>query len=144
MLAIFPVLMFASIGFNPLPNCQLIRPLTFFEKLSDLPPEIKTDFEDRVGQIYPRSEKGISFSDVVGHNSKFGNQLLYIAHEKNRWLISYMYGGIAIRTVTVSYILNETGPRMKLYLAGALQGDGCTVTNAFLGGVSVEPGWERR
>lgn len=144
MLAIFSALMLAPAGFNPLPDCQLVRPLTFFEELSDLPPEIRTDFEARVGHIYPRSEKGVSFSDVIGPGTKFGKQVSFVAHNKNQWLISYVYGGIAIRTVTVSYLLNEHEPLAKPYLMGALEGDACDVANAFLRGISVEAGWESR
>lgn len=93
MLAILPALMLGSAVFNPLPDCRLVRPLSFFEELSDLPPEIKTDFEARASHIYARSEKGVSFSDAVGPNTKFGRQVLFVAHEGNLWLISYMYGG---------------------------------------------------
>lgn len=143
MSAILTVLMMAQAEFLPLGNCALIRPVTFFEDMSALPVEIRSDIVKRYGVIYPKTEKGVTFSDVVGPKSKVGALLLYVARDKDQWLVSYVYGGIAIRTVTVSYIQSQTTTTTTPYLMGALEGDGCTVANAFLKGVSVEPGWQR-
>lgn len=136
--------MLGSVVFNPLPDCRLGRPLSFSEELRDLPPAIKTDVEARAGHLYPRSEKDLSFSDVTGPNTKSGSQMLFVAHDGDLWLISYSYRGVAIRTVTVSYILDERIPSAKPYLMGALEGNGCDAANALLRGLSVEAGWERR
>ena len=141
MLAVLPLLMLSVSDFQPLSNCALSRPVTFFEDLSALPPEIRSDFTARK-QIYPRTEKGITFSDTPGPNEKIGSVLLFVAHAENQWLIGYVYGGIAIRTVTVAYLRNEDG-KSRPYLMGALQGNTCTSVNAFLQGAEVEPGWER-
>ncbi|MGN6817233.1 MAG: hypothetical protein ACTHJR_01020, partial [Sphingomonas sp.] len=73
-----------------------------------------------------------------------GSQMLFVAHDGDLWLISYSYRGVAIRTVTVSYILDERIPSAKPYLMGALEGNGCDAANALLRGLSVEAGWERR
>jgi hypothetical protein len=143
MSAILVALAMAPAEFRPLRNCPLIRPVTFFEDMNALPAEIRSDIVKRAGVIYPRTEKGVTFSDVLGPKSKVGKVLLYVARDNNQWLVSYMYGGIAIRTVTVSYIQSESTTTTKPYLNGALEGDGCTGANAFLKGVSVEMGWER-
>lgn len=143
MSAILAALVMAQAEFRPLNNCVLIRPVTFFEDLSALPAEIRKDFVRRVGVIYPRTEKGVNFSDVIGSTSKIGSLLLYVARDENLWLVSYTYGGVAIRTVTVSYIQKEDTTNAPPYLSGALEGDGCTAANAFLKGVSVEAGWQR-
>ena len=141
MLIIFAALAIPQDEIKTLGDCALIRQVAFYDDMSALPPEIKIDIAKRHGLILPRMAKGISFSDVASSSSK--PVLLYVAHEKNEWLVSYTYGGIVIRTVTVSYIQSESGTDKTPYLMGALEGDACTVANAFLRGVSVEPGWQR-
>lgn len=143
MLIIFAGLAISQAEINPLGDCALIRQVTFYDNMSSLPPEIKADIAKRHGPILPRMARGISFSDVASSSSKPGPLPLYVAHETNQWLVSYTYGGISIRTVTVSYVQNESGTDKTPHLKGALEGDGCTVANAFLKGVSVEPGWQR-
>lgn len=143
MSAILVALAMAQAEFRPLGNCSLIRPVTFYEDMNALPAEIRSDLVKRAGVIYPRTEKGVTFGDVLGPKSKVGNVLFYVAHDNNQWLASYMYGGIAIRTVTVSYVQSESTTTPTPYLMGALQGDGCTAANTFLKGVSVEMGWQR-
>ena len=141
MLIILAALAISQSDINALSDCALSRQVAFDDDMGALPPEIKTDILKRHGPILPRMDKGISFSDFASSSSK--PVLLYVAHEKNQWLVSYTYGGIAIRTVTVSYIQNESGTDKTPYFKGALEGNGCTVANAFLKGVSVEPGWQR-
>ena len=136
-------LLLAQPEFRPLGDCALIRPVTFSENISELPSEIQSDLKLRGADIYPRTEKNLNFSDFPSQNSKMGSQLLYVAHAEKQWLISYIYGGVAIRVVTISYIQSESSTTTKPYLMGALEGDGCTAANAFLKGVSVEAGWER-
>ena len=143
MSAILAALAMAQAEFRPLGNCPLIRPVTFFEDMNALPAEIRSDIVKRAGVIYPRTEKGVTFSDVIGPKSKVGKVLLYVARDNNQWLASYIYGGIAVRTVTVSYIQSESTTTTTPYLMGALEGDGCTVANAFLKGVRVDMGWQR-
>lgn len=143
MSVVLAALVMAQAEFRPLNDCVLVRPVTFFEDLSALPTEITTDFAKRVGVIYPRIEKGVNFSDVVGPTSKLGSLLIYVANYKNQWLVSYTYGGISIRTVTVAYIQSTSRSSTKPYLSGALEGDGCVAANTFLQGVDVEPGWSR-
>lgn len=143
MAAILAALMMAQTEFHPLDNCALVRPVAFFEDINALPIEIRSDIEKRYGNIYPRTEKNLNFSDMPRPNTKWGAQLIYVAHATNQWLISYIYGGAAIQTVTVSYIQTETGTDRTPYLMGGLQGGGCAAANAFLSGVSVEPGWQR-
>ncbi|WP_010219249.1 hypothetical protein [Sphingomonas sp. PAMC 26621] len=143
MSAILAALAMGQAEFRPLGNCPLIRPVTFFEDMNALPAEIRSDIVKRAGVIYPRTEKGATFSDVLGPKSKVGKVLIYVARDNNQWLASYMYGGIAVRTVTVSYIQSESTTTTTPYLIGALEGDGCTVANAFLKGVSVNMGWQR-
>lgn len=142
MLVLLSSMILAQTEFRPLVNCALIRSITFYEDMSALPSEIRLDIQKRVGFIYPRSERGLNFSDAIGPRSKVGRQLLYVAREEDQWLISYMYGGIAIKTVTVSYLLSGSKLATKPYLMGALEGDGCTAANAFLKGISVEPSWQ--
>jgi hypothetical protein len=111
--------------------------------MNALPIEIRSDITKRYGPIQPKTATGISFSDVARPGSVPGAVLRYVAHEKDQWLVSYVYGGIAIRTVTVSYLQSESSKDKKLRFTGALEGDGCTVANTFLKGVSVEAGWYR-
>lgn len=143
MSAILAALAMAQAEFRPLGDCPLIRPVTFYEDMNALPAEIRSDIVKRAGVIYPRTEKGVTFSDILGPKSKVGNVLLYVARDKNQWLASYMYGGIAIETVTVSYLQSDSTTTPTPYLMGALRGDGCTAANAFLKGVGVEMGWQR-
>ncbi|RYF39926.1 MAG: hypothetical protein EOO38_22625 [Cytophagaceae bacterium] len=95
----------------------------------------------RAGVVYSTKEKGVNFGDVVGPNPKTGRLLIYVASHKNQWIVSYTYGGISIRTVTVAYIQSTSRTSTKPYLSGALEGDGCVAANTFLHGVEVEPGW---
>ena len=138
MPAILVALAMAQAEFRPLDNCPLARPVTFFEDMNALPTEIRLDLIRRVGVIYPKTEEGITFGDALGPKSKAGNVLLYVARDNDQWLASYTYGGIAIRTVTVSYLQSKSATIKAPHFLGALQGDGCTVANAFLKGVSVE------
>lgn len=140
---IVAALVMAQIAGQPLSACTMVRPVTFFADLSDLPPEIEADIKKRYGSIYPRKNKTVSFSDTPIRPSTVSVELNYVGQAKNQWLISYTYGGIAIRTVTVSYILNETAKNRTPYLMGALEGDGCTAANTFLKGLAVEAGWQR-
>jgi hypothetical protein len=143
MSVILTALVMAHAEFHPLNDCVLVRPVTFFEDLSALPTEIMTDFAKRVGVIYPRTEKGVNFSDVVGPTSKVGRLLIYVANHENQWLVSYTCGSISIRTVTVAYIQSTSKTSTEPYLSGALEGDGCVAANTFLHGIDVEPGWSR-
>ncbi|WP_085809238.1 hypothetical protein [Sphingomonas sp. TZW2008] len=141
MSAMLATLALAQAQFHPLENCSLIRPVTFFENMNALPAEIRTDIMKRAGAIYPRTKKGLTFGDVVGPRSKIGKVLLYVARDNNQWLVSYMYGGVAIRTVTVSYIQGDR-TTVPPYFMGALEGHACTVANAFLKGVNVDKTWQ--
>ena len=143
MSGILIALAMAQTEFRPLDNCPLIRPVTFFKDMNALTAEIKSDIVKKAGVIYPRTYKNVTLSDALGPMSKVGNVLLYVARDKNQWLASYVYGGIAIRTVTVSYLQSQSMTTTTPYLMGALEGDGCTAANAFLKGVSVEMGWQR-
>lgn len=143
MSATLVALAMAQAEFRPLENCTLVRPVTFFEDMNVLPTGIRSDILKRAGVIYPRKERGVTFSDMIGPGDKVGALLLYVARANNQWLTSYMYGGITIRTVTVPYLQDESSTTTTPYLMGALQGDGCTAANAFLTGVSVEAGWGR-
>jgi hypothetical protein len=143
MSATLVALAMAQADFHPLANCPLIRPVTFFKDMNALPAEIRSDIAKRAGVIYSTTDKSVTFSDVVGPKSKVGKALLYVARDNDQWLLSYMYGGIAIRTVTVSYLQGHSTMTTTPYFRGALEGDGCTAANAFLKGVSVEMGWQR-
>ena len=143
MSAILVALAITQAEFRPLDNCHLIRPVTFFEDMNALPAEIRLDIVKRAGVIYPRTAKSVTFNHAVGPKSTASNVLLYVARDNNQWLASYIYGGIAVRTVTVSYLKSVSMTTTTPYLMGALQGDGCTAANAFLKGVSVEIGWQR-
>lgn len=143
MSVIIAALVLAQAGGQPLDACDLVTPMTFFDNMSDLPPEIQSDINKRHGIIYPRGSKAISFSDTPSRGLKVSSELSYIGHVKNQWLISYTYGGIAIRSVTVSYTLHRNAKVTMPYLMGALEGDSCTAANTFLKGVVVEAGWQR-
>lgn len=143
MSAMLVALAMAQAEFRPLDNCPLTRRVTFFEDMNALPAEIRSDLIKRVGVIYPRTDKSVTFSDALGAESKVVNVLLYVARDNDQWLASYMYGGIAIRTVTVSYLQSASATTKRPFFMGALQGDGCTAANAFLKGVSVETGLQR-
>ena len=75
MLAAMPILAAAS-TFNPLPACTLFQAGKYSEELSALPAEIGSDFQSRFGQIYPRSEKRVTFSDAPAPGEKIGNSTL--------------------------------------------------------------------
>ena len=141
MFAMLSNLMLASAPFNPLPDCELARPVTFSEDLRSLPPAVEEDFQRRAGHVNSRLEAYAALGEVPRPGQNIDKLLLYVGQADDRWLISYEVGGRVVQYVTVSYRYDERD--RSVVLLGALNGGLCTTANAFLQGVSVERGWER-
>lgn len=132
-----------------MPACALVRPVTFFESLDVLPPEVRADLNARTGQIRTRSDPPDPKANL-GPDASATPLLTYVAKARGQWLVGYMTFGFVLQDVTVSYLVQDPQSDYELppenpkaHPQGALVGDPCTAANAFLKGVHVLPGWQK-
>ena len=117
--------------------CPLPERAAFFTTLAIVPPSIRSDLLAYAG---PLANPGgpANFADV-GDLRLPTKVWRYVMQLGDKWFITYTHdGGVAIRTITVAYELDEQRQPDKPRFLGAVVGEVCPAIEYLRGNMRIE------
>lgn len=136
MIALAALALFESTNMYIAP-CPLPERAAFFTTLAIVPPAIRTDLLAYAG---PLADPGgpANFADV-GDPRRRNAGWRYVMQLGDKWFITYTHdAGVAVRTITVAYELDEQRQPDKPLFLGAVVGEVCTAIEYLRGTMGIE------